>query len=132
MDKNKYGCVLLIEDDVSIREVVKEILEQEGYSVFTAENGKVGIDVLNSVPSPCLILLDLFMPVMSGIDFLETLQKDNHHIIASLPIVVISASPPEGEAAKAVRPLINGFIKKPVDLDVLFKIVEKYCYKCRK
>ena len=123
------SIILVIEDDEPIREALKDLLTQEGYQVVTAVNGKDGIEVLNTISKPCLILLDLFMPVMSGIQFLEALRQDQEHVVASLPIVAISASPPDGEAAKAVKPFVRGFVKKPVDLEMLFSVAEKYCVK---
>ena len=117
---NTSRNILLIEDDVDIRTILKEALEWEGYRVFTAANGQEGIDILPEIPAPSLILLDLMMPVMNGWEFADVLET--HRAYSDIPIVTISAfSDPE----KRIR--ASGFIKKPVDLDVLFALVRKHC-----
>ncbi len=58
--------ILVVEDDAGIREALRMILELEGYNIREASNGKEGLEVLKSMPRPCLILLDLMMPIMDG------------------------------------------------------------------
>ena len=112
--------ILLIEDEVDIRTILKDALEWEGYRVYTASNGKEGMEILLEMPTPCLILLDLMMPVMNGWEFADALET--YRAYADIPIVTLSAfSDPE----KRIR--ANGSIKKPVDLDVLFALVSKHC-----
>jgi CheY-like chemotaxis protein len=125
--REKSSEILIIEDDKPIRDSLKGVLELEGYHVHTAPNGKEGLTQLRNIPHPCLILLDLFMPVMSGIEFLQEVQKDKVQGTQVPPIVVISASPPDGEAAVAVKPMTQGFVKKPVDLNQFLALVERYC-----
>jgi CheY-like chemotaxis protein len=112
--------ILLIEDDVDIRTILKDALEWEGYRVYTASNGKEGMEILAKISAPCLILLDLMMPVMNGWEFADALQTDR--VYANIPIVTLSAfSDPE----KRIR--ANGSVKKPLDLDVLFALVREHC-----
>src|SRR5262252_4793856 len=118
--RNDPRSILLIEDEVDIRTILKDALECEGYCVYTASNGKEGIDLLTRIPAPCLILLDLMMPVMNGWEFADALET--YRAYADIPIVTLSAfSDPE----KRIR--ASGSIKKPVDLDVLFALVRKHC-----
>ena len=118
--RNTPRNILLIEDDVDIRTILKDALEWEGYCVYTASNGQEGIDILPEIPAPGLILLDLMMPVMNGWEFADALET--YRVYSDIPIVAISAfSDPE----KRIR--ANGCIKKPVDLDVLFALVRKHC-----
>ena len=112
--------ILIVEDDESIRETFKLALEVQGYTVFTASNGKEGIEMLPKLPRPCLILLDLMMPVMDGWDFVDAL--DQSMVLASIPVVVVTAFSDKAKFIKA-----KTIIKKPVDLDVLFAIVRQYC-----
>ena len=117
---NTAKDILLIEDEVDIRTIVKDALEWEGYRVYTASNGKEGMEILFEMPAPCLILLDLMMPVMNGWEFADALETDRAY--ADIPIVTLSAfSDPE----KRIR--AAGSIKKPVDLDALFILVRKHC-----
>lgn len=116
--------VLIVEDDPAIREGLKEVLEIEGFSAETASNGKEALEISEQAGNNiCLILLDLMMPVMNGIQFLEAKQK--HARLASVPVVVITAS--HGEPALTAATKAEGVLKKPIDLNVLMKFVRKYC-----
>jgi CheY-like chemotaxis protein len=112
--------ILIVEDDEGIRETLQYALELEGYQVQTASNGQEGLQRLGQMEPPCLVLLDLMMPVMNGWEFADALS---HNItLATIPIVVVSAY---SERANAIRS--REIIKKPVDLDVLFQTVRKWC-----
>src|SRR5690348_1315793 len=114
------NSILIVEDEETIRETFKLALEVNGYTVFTASNGKEGIEILAKIPPPCLILLDLMMPVLDGWGFVDALEEDE--VLAAIPIVVISAF---SEGAKPIK--AQKIIKKPVDLEVLFMVVKEYC-----
>jgi CheY-like chemotaxis protein len=122
MDVQNCKCknILIVEDEKSIQEILKDALEMEGYSVFTADNGKEGLAKLPTIPTPCLILLDLMMPVMNGWQFAEAISKDM--VLATIPVVLVTAY---GERAKLVPS--KGIIKKPIDFEFLLKTVEKWC-----
>lgn len=117
----RRGTVLIVEDDVDIRDGLRDVLEDEGYGVITASNGREGLDLLARTDVPCLILLDLMMPVMNGLDFLAA--KQAHDVIAPIPVVIVSAY--ENIARAAVG--ASGFVRKPVNLDLLLGEVQKHC-----
>lgn len=120
--------ILVIEDDEIIRALLVEFLTTEGYVVFQAIDGKDALNKLAIIPCPCLILLDLFMPTLDGFGFIEVLKKQyGDNVISFLPIVVVSAAPPEGEAAQKIKKQTLGFISKPFNLSRILKIVEQYC-----
>jgi CheY-like chemotaxis protein len=119
-DKKQCSNVLIVEDDKSIQEILKESLEMEGYTVFTADNGQVGLEMLPTLPTPCLILLDLMMPVMNGWQFAENISKDM--TLAAIPIVLVTAFE---DRAKLIPS--KGIIKKPIDLDLLLNTVQHWC-----
>jgi CheY-like chemotaxis protein len=120
--------ILVVEDDRDIRETIVQVLEVEGYPVSSAANGAEAVVALEKIPGPCLILLDLMMPIMSGWQFLEKQKADT--VFASLPVVVVSALPAESALAdvKAVEGAV-GYMKKPVSLDALMEVVQQYCGK---
>jgi CheY-like chemotaxis protein len=109
------GIVLVVDDDVEIRETVSALLQHEGYTVIRAENGRQALDQLALVHPNC-VLLDLMMPVMSGWEVLEEIQENAE--LSKIPIVVVSAMCAPG--AKAC-------LQKPVDLDELLDVVDRCC-----
>jgi CheY-like chemotaxis protein len=114
------GSVLLVEDEHDVRVSVRSILEDEGYEVLSATNGKEAIALLQSVAvPPKLIILDLHMPVMDGWEFVALLRSTA--ALAGLPVVVQTAvdrTPPDG---------ISAYVRKPVDGDALVAMVRHYC-----
>lgn len=115
--------ILLIEDDDTIREVIQEALQTEGYSVRTAIHGREALALISAGIEPCLILLDLMLPVMSGWEFLDILRKHSDPTISKLPVIIMSAA---GNAALTAVEKAQGYVQKPLDLEVLFKEVEKF------
>jgi CheY-like chemotaxis protein len=80
--------ILVVEDDAPMREMLRRMLEKEGWVVDEAENGRVALQQL-PMGNPALILLDLMMPEMDGIEFVSELRK--HEAWRSTPVVVITA-----------------------------------------
>jgi CheY-like chemotaxis protein len=116
--------ILLVDDDLNIRTVITEILEDEGYRVVSAANGQEALRYLQQQPdAPCLILLDLMMPVMSGWDFRRAQQQDPQ--LASIPVVVISAD--NSVQHKAASLAASDYLAKPIDIDLLITTVSQYC-----
>lgn len=112
--------ILVVEDDIDIRECYQSLLEHAGYRVATAQNGREALEQL-SRERPALILLDLMMPVMSGPEFLEVLRADTSSV--DIPVVIVSAY---GELADATTG-VAGFLRKPVELQALLTAVRRFC-----
>jgi len=112
--------ILIVEDDEAIRSTLKFALELEGYKVFSAVNGQEGVTVFKTMPKPCVVLLDLMMPVMNGWEFIEVVEKDEE--LATVPIILVTAF---SDQAKTIR--AKGIVKKPVDWDELVTIVRRWC-----
>lgn len=115
--------ILVVEDDNSIRELLVELLQSEGYEVTSAINGLEGLKALQSQKQPDLILIDLMMPVMDGYSFRTEQLKDP--VWSKIPVVVMSAEANAKEKMKSFS--ITAFLSKPVELDTILKTVEKYC-----
>jgi CheY-like chemotaxis protein len=118
----KCSTIIIVEDDEAIRFTVQQVLEMEGYRVAAFANGKEALEGLSQVDGPCLILLDLMMPVMDGWQFLEA-RRHNRDAIAAIPVVVVSAWADQARNEESVA----GFVKKPVDVEVLLRMVTNYC-----
>jgi CheY-like chemotaxis protein len=115
--------VCVVDDDPDIREVLGDVLEGEGYGVVTAENGAVALERLRSGKRPCLILLDLMMPVMDGWQFEEQRAKDA--ALSRIPVVILSGA---GRARlDAAGRNAAGALTKPVALGQLLDTVARYC-----
>jgi CheY-like chemotaxis protein len=112
--------ILIVEDDPDIRESLQIVLETEGYHACTASNGKEAMAALEILDQPCLVLLDLMMPVMNGWEFLAV-QRQNDRL-AKVPVVVVSAIADGARPAGAIE-----FMQKPVDLDALLQLVRNHC-----
>lgn len=119
--------ILIVEDDKDIRETLSEYLTNEGFDVTQSPNGKDAIDKLDKDGNPCLILLDLFMPVMNGNQFLEVIKKEGSKNTET-PVLVFSAAPQEDEEVKKVKKWVSGVLKKPFDIDEVLSSIHKNCH----
>jgi CheY-like chemotaxis protein len=111
--------VMVVEDDPDIRACVREILEDEGYSVCTAAHGAEALAMLATGGRPCLMLVDLLMPVMDGVELIERLRHDRD--LGDIPIVALSA------AATVEVPEGTPLLRKPVGYDAILEVVEARC-----
>jgi CheY-like chemotaxis protein len=107
--------VLVVEDDALIRESLIDALEEHGYQVTGAANGRDALDVLATPPRPDVILLDLMMPVMDGRSFRDQQLRDP--ALAAIPVVVLSAASDVLRAGAEMG--AAGILRKPVTLRAL-------------
>lgn len=113
--------VLVIEDEDEARNVLMEILELEGFTVRGFPNGAEALNYLNSAEQPCLIVLDILMPVMDGRQFRAALLRDAE--MAKIPLVVVTAL----DSSSAMGMGAVKVLKKPVDVDALLNVVRENC-----
>lgn len=128
MDQSTAKRILIIEDDIDIRELIAEILTEEGYLTATAENGKLGLDYLVACKvedRPDCIILDLMMPVMTGIQVLERLQADYPNDLAKIPVIIATAKGSPKEDLKNMPANVTK-IRKPMDVNELIDTVASH------
>jgi chemosensory pili system protein ChpA (sensor histidine kinase/response regulator) len=113
--------VLVVEDDVDIAGLIRTILLGEGYDVTVAHDGLEALNVLRAGLVPCLILLDLEMPVMSGRELKAELSADSR--FKDIPLAVMSAS---RENLKAFHGALRK-LKKPFNFKELIRAVGEHC-----
>ena len=123
------GPVLIVEDHPDGRMMLVDLLEMAGYEVKSAANGQEALNLLKASengPLPCLILLDLYMPVMDGWEFLH--RQNQEERLREIPVVVLSAVARRAEwEATDLKPV--AFLEKPVSPKDLFRTVEHHCSK---
>jgi len=113
--------ILVVDDDDDLRELMVHVLVHAGYAVQEARNGQEAlIELERSTQPPSLVLLDLMMPVMSGVQFLEAVRANKAAPVA--PIVVLSAI-----ADRHTPPGALAYLQKPVSPDALLKVVADSC-----
>jgi signal transduction histidine kinase len=111
--------LLVVEDDIDIREALDGLLSMEGFRVKGCSNGREALDWLRSATRPDLILLDLMMPVMDGWQF-RVAQKDDPKL-AAIPVLALSAD----ATAKAAAIDADAYLKKPVDYETLIDTIDR-------
>jgi len=111
--------VLVVDDDPGIRESVTEVLTAEGYRVLQAGDGVEALEHLAHLAERCVVLLDLAMPRMNGLEFLAELSRRGP--IARTPVLVMSANAHPGELD---HPQVVALLRKPFELDELLRWVE--------
>jgi CheY-like chemotaxis protein len=116
-------CILLVEDDTDIREEMAGLLESEGYTVAQARNGQDALEQLKSIPKPCVILLDLMMPVMNGWDFRQQQLADP--ALKEIPTVIVSGAAQALQEARTLH--ATAFLQKPFEIEPLLDVIEQYC-----
>ena len=75
MDRTRPLTVIVVDDQALFRRSLQDRLRSQGYDVVAAENGIEALELLQAAPSPCVVLLDLMMPVMNGVEFLQALDR---------------------------------------------------------
>jgi CheY-like chemotaxis protein len=117
-------CVLVVDDDVDIRDTIQDILQLSGYAVMQADNGFSALEYLRSAKElPCLILLDLTMPQMDGAEFREEQLKSRE--LAEIPVIVLTADGNTEQQAQTLH--AARVMRKPITLRALLDAVKQHC-----
>jgi CheY-like chemotaxis protein len=122
--------ILVAEDNYVNQRLIKKLLEKRGYTVDIAEDGKEAVEKykqrLLQVGNPyTLILMDIQMPIMDGIEATREIRKTDENI----PIIALTAHAMKGDKSKFLSEGMNDYISKPVKKDFLFEILDKYISK---
>jgi CheY-like chemotaxis protein len=122
MGNGEGAWLLVVDDDEDIRDTVKSLLELKGYRVATAADGAEGLARMREGTPPAVVILDLMMPGMSGEEFRAAQLRDRN--LATVPVIVLS-----GAGRLSERQSLAGteVVPKPIDLQVLFAIVARFC-----
>jgi DNA-binding response OmpR family regulator len=113
--------ILLIEDNHNLREEIINVLEMEGFTVDTAENGRVGLEHI-AVERPDLVICDLMMPDMDGYETLQAIRGNPE--FASLPVLMLTARDDDGCVSRAMELGADDYVTKPFRIPELLEAVE--------
>jgi signal transduction histidine kinase/CheY-like chemotaxis protein/GGDEF domain-containing protein len=113
--------VLIAEDDELNMEITKTLLEQQGFLTDCAENGEIAVEMWRSHPENyyAIILMDIRMPVMNGLDASRAIRSDNRTDAATVPIIALTANAFEEDKNMSLAACMNGHIIKPIDMRLL-------------
>jgi CheY-like chemotaxis protein len=118
----EHACrkiVVVVDDEPGICETLAEVFQDEGYAVHCAPDGARALALFRSLDRrPCIVLLDLFMPVMDGNEVYEAMQADP--ALRDIAVVITTSDPSSAPAGVSI-------MKKPVSLKQLIETVHKFC-----
>lgn len=125
--------ILLVEDDVIDAMTVMRTSKELGLkqNIIHVNNGQEALDYLNNNRYPDYILLDINMPIMNGVEFLEVKNKNEE--LSLIPTIVLTTSNAESDRLKCYMERISGYMIKPVDYSQfkeLYKLIDNYWLTC--
>lgn len=117
------GTILYVEDNPDNRILVRRVLTAEGYSVMEAGNAAEALDVLNKVKTD-LILMDINMPDVDGYALTTKIKSIPDYM--NIPIIAVTANVMRGDREKSLEAGCDGYIQKPIDIDILAQQIERF------
>ena len=135
--KGEPITILLVEDDLAHIEIIKRNFETSRLAnrLISVEDGQEALDYLqrtgkykddNKFPMPNLILLDLRLPKVDGLEVLRTIKSDP--ALSSIPVVILTTSPAESDMVKAYKYNANSYLVKPVDFTKFNQLMNIFGY----
>jgi CheY-like chemotaxis protein len=119
---DRKGPILVVDDDPDVRDALVDTLQDEGYEVVQMPGGREALDYLRANPKPALIFLDWNMTPMNAPRFMDEFCSDGSN--QDVPVVLITADVHASD--KVLTSRYSAFITKPVNLDALFSLVERF------
>ena len=116
--------ILVVDDEKNIVDIIKYNLKKEGYEVMTAGDGEEALR-LNEEFKPDIILLDIMMPVMDGLETAEKIRKSGREDAGTVIIIAMSANAFYDDIERSIKAGMNTHIAKPIDADELVNIIAR-------
>jgi len=123
--RDPEGPILVVDDDRDVREAMVDALQDEGYQVVPMSGGHEALAYLRSHSSPSLIFLDWNMAPMNAPQFMDEFCKEPSS--SGVPVVLVTAD--VHASRKATTGRYDGYISKPINLETLFSVVQKFTVK---
>lgn len=119
--------VLVVDDDIRNIYSLTNVLEEEGMTCYTAENGRKAIDRLQADPSIDMVLMDVMMPEMDGHEATRAIRKMDH--LNKLPIIALTAKAMKGDREKCLKSGMSDYISKPINIEQLLSLMRVWLYQ---
>ena len=116
--------ILLVEDNAKNMKLLRDVLRASGYRTLEASTGGRAL-VLAAAYGPALVLMDIRLPDMDGVEALSRLRMDGR--TASIPVLAVTAQAMRGDRERFREAGFDGYLSKPVDIDELLTTVEQHC-----
>lgn len=123
MNQHEKGTILYVEDNPDNRNLIRRVLNAEGYSLVEASNATQAIEKLSNEKVD-LILMDINMPDVDGYTLtarIKHMERFNH-----IPIIAVTANVMRGDREKSLEAGCDGYIQKPIDIDTLAQQIERF------
>ena len=119
--------ILLVEDNIMNREIAKKLLEAQGFVIDQAKDGREAVErIASATPGEyAVVLMDIQMPIMDGYEATKAIRDLDNRILAKVPIVAMTANAFGEERKKAFACGMNGYVTKPIEVDVLFETLKQ-------
>lgn len=119
--------LLLVEDNSLNREIARMLLKEQGFIIEEAVNGREAVEKVKASHAGeyAVVLMDIQMPIMDGYEATKTIRDLDNRILANVPIVAMTANAFDEERRKAFAGGMNGYVTKPIDLEVLFETLKQ-------
>ena len=116
--------VLVVEDNETNMKLVRDVLQATGYSTLEATTGEDAVELALS-REPALVLMDVRLPGMDGMEALARLRRDER--TASIPVLAVTAEAMSGDRDRFLEVGFDGYLSKPIDVDELIHAVREHC-----
>ena len=116
--------ILVVEDNEKNMKLLRDVLQATGYRTLEASTGGQAL-MLASEHGPALVLMDVRLPDMDGVEALRRLRMDER--TASIPVLAVTAQAMKGDRERFEEAGFDGYVSKPVDIDELLTTVEQHC-----
>ena len=120
--------IMLVEDNELNREIAYELLSEQGLIVDAVENGREALELLKQQPENVyeLIFMEIQMPVMNGYEATRSIRAGESSYWKKLPIIAMTANVFQEDERKAAECGMNGYVTKPVDMEIIYSVLEKW------
>jgi two-component system cell cycle response regulator DivK len=116
--------VLVVEDNARNMRLLRDVLQATGYRTLEASTGGQAL-TLAAEHGPAVVLMDVRLPDMDGMEALRRLRKDQR--TASIPVLAVTAQAMKGDRERFTEAGFDGYLSKPVDVDELLAAIEEHC-----